>query len=75
MFAARALRIRAECPTNIRPLVPMDAEPVEIVDHRIGKFRLRTLRIEILIAQDQNSTSVVRPRAGGPERSGVPGVQ
>jgi hypothetical protein len=75
VIAALALRIRAECPTNIRPFVPTDAEPVEVIEHRIGEIRFGALRIQILIAQNQGSGGIARSDVRDPEGARVAEVQ
>ncbi len=46
-----ALRVRSIRATAVVAFVPADAEPTQILEHRIHKLRLAALGIEILVAE------------------------
>ncbi len=62
------LRIRPKRPATIRPLVPLNSQPAQIFHHRARKLRTRTLRVQILIPQHQNSLISARPLRRDPKR-------
>jgi hypothetical protein len=74
MRPALALRVWAMSATTIRPLAPMNSKPTQVFDHGASKFRTRTLRIQILIPQDQNSLILNRPLRRDPESARMTNV-
>src|ERR1035438_7678402 len=70
-----ALRIRADRPTKVRPLYPLNPKPAQILQHRLDKLRPAALRIQILVAKDQPPDMFCRPPSRRPEGAGMPEVQ
>ncbi len=53
----------------------MDAEPMEILEHRIGEIRPGALRIQVFVAQNESASGVARSNIRGPEGSRVAHMQ
>ena len=68
MFPPLTLRIRRKRPTAIRTLAPGDSQPAQVFHHRLRKLRLASLRIKILVAEDQRTLTLPRPFGRDPER-------
>ena len=51
--------------------MPLDAEPAQVFDHRIGILVLRALRVEIFIAEHQRATCFLRTPVSRPEGARV----
>ena len=64
---ALALRIRSEGSALVRPFLPLQAQPTQILDQGVIKVRLRAVGIEILVAQDQGPSGGLRTLLGDPE--------
>src|SRR5271167_2955858 len=55
-LAAPALLVRRKRSADIGAFVPANAKPAQVLDHGLGEFWLRALRVEVLIAKDQRAT-------------------
>lgn len=75
MGAALALRVRCKRPSTIRSLGPGDSEPVQVLQHCADKFWATALRIEILIAKNQNATMLGGSLRSRPEGASVANVE
>ena len=70
-----ALRIRAVRPSAVGTLNPADPQPAQILDHGLDKLRTASLRIQILIAQNQSPSARGRPLRRNPERARMAEMQ
>jgi hypothetical protein len=53
----------------------VNAQPTQVLDHGVNKFRTRSLRVQVLISQNQGAL-VVKSALGGDQKSaGMPQVQ
>jgi len=75
MSSPLALRIRADRPTAVRPLDPLNPKPAQILQHRLDKLRPAALRIQIFVAKDQLPAMFRRPPGRNPEGARMPEVQ
>jgi hypothetical protein len=66
-----ALRVGSARPSAIRPFLPGNSQPAQILDHRIDEFGTAALRIQILISQSQRSVPLGGSLRGNPERPRV----
>jgi hypothetical protein len=62
------LHVRRALAAHVRPLVPRDAEPAQIVEHRRPRLRDHPLAIEVLHAERE--LPAARPRRRRAEESG-----
>ena len=60
VFPPLALAIRRVRSAAIPAFLPMNAQPKQVFDHGRNKFRPRSLRIKIFVAQDQDSVTLSR---------------
>jgi len=74
-LAALALAVGPERSSQVWPFLPVDSQPPEIFEHRLGKPALGALGIEILVAQNQGAVVLEGALAGGPESGNVADVQ
>lgn len=56
-----ALHIRSKRPTQIRPFIPIDAEPSQIFIGRIGILPAAAIRIEVLHPHYEHTIGIPRP--------------
>ena len=68
---AFTLRIRRERPPNVWPLLPANSQPPKIFDSGRCKLLLGALRIKVLHAKHQLTSSSDRPLIRRPKSSGV----
>src|SRR3954454_17209052 len=61
------LRVWCMGAANVRTFLPTDTEPPQVVEHGADVFRPGTLRVQILIAKDQGSTSRKSALESSPE--------
>ncbi len=71
-FQSLALRIGCERPAHIRTLVPVQAQPREVLHDRIGKMRSRTGRVDIFHAQHKPAPCRTDREPAQEKRPGVP---
>jgi hypothetical protein len=74
-ISALTLRIGSVRPSAIRPLLPGNSQPVQVLDHRIDEFGTAALRIQILISQNQGPAPLRRSLRGNPKRPRMPDVE
>ncbi len=60
---------------DVRSLLPSKSKPAQVFEHRRGKAWARSLRVHILVAQDEHTRSSSRPRHSGGKCPRVPKVQ
>jgi hypothetical protein len=70
-----ALRVRPEVPSYVRPFPPSNAEPGEILKDRFCELGAGTVRIEILVAQNQDPSGCFSSLKGDPKRSRMAEMQ
>ena len=70
-----ALRIWAVRTSAIRPFLPFEPEPAQILEHSGEKLHLTATAIQILIAQDQSSLCRQRPLLRRPKSAGMAEMQ
>src|SRR6266566_535887 len=70
-----ALNIRGKRSADIRSFIPVQPEPVQILDHRVGKFSAATIAIQIFDPQKQLATGFPCTFLRPPERHRVTDVQ
>jgi hypothetical protein len=70
-----ALIIRRERSADIRPFLPIEAEPPQVFEYRGSKLRLAARAVQVLVAQDQHAPRRSRPLLGHPESSRVSQMQ
>ena len=70
-IAPFTLRVRPERPTAIRPLLPAQAEPAQVLHHGRDELLAGPLWIEVFIAQDQSPSSGQRPFLRRPKSAGM----
>ena len=73
--AALALNVWRVRTADVGALLPADAEPEEVFEHRIGVGLLGALRVEIFVAEDKGALGGKGAFVGGPERAGVSDVK
>ena len=62
-----ALRVRRTRPAAIRPLGPLNPQPVKVVIHRLNEFGPAALRIQVFIAKNQLPMMFCRTLRRDPE--------
>ena len=75
MPATPALFIWPAGAAAVWPFGPVNAKPVQVLDHGFCKFGPRSLRIKVFVAKDQCAFMLKRALRGDPERSRVADVQ
>ena len=71
MLTALALRVGCKGPFAAKTLIPVNAKPQQVFDHRICKSGAGPLRVEIFVAEDQDPTRGTGSVVGGGEGQGV----
>ncbi len=69
------LRVRRKRASTIRPLLPGNPEPVQILHHGLHEFRPAPLSIQILIPQNQRPAALGSPLRSNPKRPRMPHMQ
>jgi hypothetical protein len=69
--APLALHIRAKAAADVRPFVPAQAEPAQVFDDGVAKFRTATHRIEILDPKNKRAAVLFGAFLRAPESDGV----
>lgn len=72
---SRTLVIWRMRPADIRPFIPVESRPAQVLARRLGKFRPAALGIDVFIAIDQPSTSLPGALPCRAKRRIVPEVQ
>ena len=70
-----ALRVGPKGPPAIRPFLPVESEPPEVLHHGIHELHAVARGIQILVPQDQDAASRARPLLRDPERPRVAKMQ
>ena len=65
------LRIRCVRSAAVRAFLPMNAKPLQISDHGVDEFRLRPLRVEVFVAQNEGPGVRSGSLRRDPEGSGM----
>lgn len=68
---AGALIVRGEGPANVRAFVPREAEPFQILNEAVDKFRADAGAIEVFVAQNEVASGGTGAFLGDPESAGV----
>ncbi len=74
-FRPCLLRVGRKRPTAVGSFLPMEPEPTQVFDHGRDEFRAATVTVEILVAQDEDAATRLRPLLCHPERPGMAQVQ
>jgi hypothetical protein len=64
---ALALRVRADRSAAIRSLLPLEAKPAQVLNHRPDKLRLAPDAVKVFVPQDKRAAVAARPLLGLPE--------
>jgi hypothetical protein len=65
------LHIRRKWSAHVRPFIPAQSEPAQVVDDGVAKFRGTPIAIEILDPQDQSSEVLFGAFLRAPESDGM----
>ena len=74
-FAALRLGVRGRRAADLRPLIPVQAQPPHVRDQFIAKTHLATLDIRVFDAQDEAPAALARPKMAEKGRPRVSQVQ
>src|SRR5689334_5870438 len=69
------LIVRAERSAAIRPFLPLESKPAQVLNHRRDKFLLAAGAIEVFVAQDQNAAMPLRALLSDPKGTRMAEVQ
>lgn len=71
MLAALALRVGCKGASTAKTLIPVNAKPQQVFDHRIRKYVPGSLRVKIFVAEDQDPIGGTGSMVYGGEGQGV----
>ena len=74
-FAALRLPVGLVRPTDLRSLVPVQAQPAQVLEHRCHEIETEAEGIEVVVAQKEIATGGAGALGGEPEGAGVAEVE